>query len=92
MRIPSLLRQVIAVGLVLFFSTACIGPFKRTPRAMQGLAKSYIVLQGKPWTSLPKSQFTGIPTSLVNTNWGRHGCFVTPEGTPRKILQGMGPG
>lgn len=47
MRIPSLLRQVIAVGLVLFFSTACIGPFKRTPRAMQGLAKSYIVLQGK---------------------------------------------
>ena len=38
---------VACIAMTLVFSIGCIGPFKRSPRSIQGLAKEYVVLQGK---------------------------------------------
>ena len=38
---------VACIAMTLVFSIGCIGPFKRNPRSIQGLAKTYVVLQGK---------------------------------------------
>ncbi|MEE8322424.1 MAG: hypothetical protein V3R57_02210 [Candidatus Bathyarchaeia archaeon] len=40
-------QRIVVLGLVLIFTSACVGPFKREPRSVQGLAKTYVVLQGK---------------------------------------------
>lgn len=45
-----MLRKLTVLGIViiaLMFSAACVGPLKRDPRSIQGLAKEYVVLQGK---------------------------------------------
>ncbi len=40
-------QRLAVLGLVLIFAVGCIGPLKQNPRSVQGLAKTYVVLQGK---------------------------------------------
>ncbi len=40
-------QQIAILGLSLIFFIGCIGPLKQNPRSVQGLAKAYVVLQGK---------------------------------------------
>ena len=42
-----LFQRAAILGLILVFAAGCVGPFKRNPRSIEGLAKEYVVLQGK---------------------------------------------
>ncbi len=42
-----LVQHLAMAGLVMIFATGCVGPFSKGPRSVQGLAKTYVVLQGK---------------------------------------------